>query len=57
MNLIIEQGNTSSKVAVYENGKIEAYFVRKRLELSFMEEVLREHHCERGILSTVNDRD
>lgn len=57
MNLIIEQGNTSSKVAVYENGEIEAYFVRKRLELSFMEEVLREHHCERGILSTVIDLD
>lgn len=57
MNLIIEQGNTSSKVAVYENGEIEAYFVRKRLEISFIEEVLREHDCERGILSTVIDLD
>lgn len=57
MNLIIEQGNTSSKVAVYENGEIEAYFVRKRLEIPFIEEVLREHDCERGILSTVIDLD
>ena len=57
MNLIIEQGNSASKVAVYENGEIEAYFVRKCLDRSFLEEVLRDHACDRGIFSSVVEED
>ena len=34
VNLIIEQGNTSSKVAVYKNGHIEASFVYKQFGVS-----------------------
>lgn len=55
VNLIIEQGNTSSKVAVYKNGHIEA-FVYKQLvylwSLLFLRSTLTQ-----GILSTVIDTD
>ena len=57
MNLIIEQGNTSSKVAVFNEGRVEASFVYKRFGVSVIAPLLERYAFSKGILSTVIDRD
>lgn len=57
VNLIIEQGNTSSKVAVYEEGQPIASFVYKQFGVPVVEALLEKYACTRGILSTVIETD
>ncbi len=57
MNLIIEQGNTSSKVAVCEEGRITASFVYKRFDVSVIAALFEKYAFTKGILSTVIDTD
>ena len=57
VNLIIEQGNTSSKVAVYKNGHIEASFVYKQFGVSVVAALFEKYAFTQGILSTVIDTD
>lgn len=57
VNLIIEQGNTSSKVAVYNEGQIEASFVFKKFGIPEIALLFESYPLENGILSTVIDRD
>ncbi len=57
MNLIIEQGNTSSKVAVYKNGQIKASFVYKEFGVSVVAELSGKYAFSKGIFSTVVDAD
>ncbi len=57
MNLIIEQGNTSSKVAVYKNGQIKASFVYKEFGVSVVAELFGKYAFSKGIFSTVVDAD
>ena len=57
VNLIIEQGNTSSKVAIYNKGKMEASFVYKEFGVSVIAPLMEAYDLTQGILSTVVDTD
>ncbi len=57
VNLIIEQGNTSSKLAVYQAGNLVASFVHKKLELEHVADLFTEYPLTQGIFSTVIDTD
>ena len=57
VNLIIEQGNTSSKVAVYENGRIKVSFVYAELSKSVVAALFEKYAFTKGIFSTVVDTD
>lgn len=57
VNLIIEQGNTSSKVAAYEKGQLIASFVYKELGIPVVEALFEKYAFTQGILSTVIDTD
>lgn len=57
MNLIIEQGNTSSKVAVYNKGCIEASFVYKTFNVEAVAPLFGKFSLTKGIMSTVVDTD
>ena len=53
VNLIIEQGNTSSKVAVYNGWHMEASFVYKKFDVDELESLFGKYDFKHGILSTV----
>lgn len=57
VNLIIEQGNTSSKVAVYAQGQMVASFMYRRLDVSVIAELFEKYDFTGGIFSTVIDVD
>lgn len=57
MNLIIEQGNTSSKVAIYKAGSLVDSFVYKKLEIETIAGIMAEYPLINGIFSTVIDTD
>lgn len=57
MNLIIEQGNTSSKVAIYKSGLMEASFVFKEFDVEVVSALFEEYPLTKGIFSTVIDKD
>ncbi|RHJ95334.1 type III pantothenate kinase [Parabacteroides bouchesdurhonensis] len=57
VNLIIEQGNTSSKVAIYNGSRIEASFVYKDFGMSVIAPLLEKYNLSHGILSSVIDTD
>ncbi|MDD4514134.1 type III pantothenate kinase [Massilibacteroides sp.] len=53
MNLIIEQGNSSSKVAVYSDERIVEYLQYKTLEEQTLMPLFDKYQLTQGILSTV----
>ena len=59
MNLIIEQGNTLTKIALFEEGQLAHTYAYKNtvFEPSLVEALLERHPCAYGILSTVIERD
>lgn len=57
MNLIIEQGNTSSKVAIYDSGASIYYNVYKKLSSVELGALLDEYPIDKGIFSSVIDLD
>ncbi|MEG1543689.1 MAG: type III pantothenate kinase [Tannerellaceae bacterium] len=57
VNLIIEQGNTSSKVAVYDGGRQIASFTHKQLGVSDVSALFEQYSFTYGILSSVIDTD
>lgn len=57
MNLIIEQGNTSSKVAVYDKWQMETYVVFKGSDREVISSLFKKYPLTRGIFSTVIERD
>lgn len=57
VNLIIEQGNTSSKVAVYQNGQPVASFIFKEFGVPVIAPLFEKYEFVYGILSTVIDTD
>ena len=57
MNLIIEQGNTSSKVAIYDKGELMDSFVFKAFGVDSIEPLFARYPLTLGILSTVIDTD
>jgi type III pantothenate kinase len=58
MNLVIDIGNSSSKLAVYSNESLVESFVVKKLEISDIENLLaRNDNIRRCILSSVKKKD
>lgn len=57
MNLIIEQGNTSSKVAIYDGESQIASFVYKNIDVPKVDKLLEKYPLKRGIFSSVIDLD
>ena len=57
VNLIIEQGNTSSKVAVYNKRHMEASFVFKKFDVEVVSSIFKKYPLTKGIFSTVIDKD
>lgn len=57
MNLIIEQGNTCTKVAVFQRKNIEATFVYKEFDCSVLAPLFEQYTLTQGILSSVTDKD
>ena len=55
VNLIIEQGNTSTKVAVYKEGQIEASFVYKHFDIEVLSAIFEKYTLTKGIYSTVTE--
>ena len=54
MNLVIDQGNTLVKLAVFSNGKIIRHFTEKNLDLELIRNTFREYpSVNRSILSSV----
>nr|WP_203583310.1 type III pantothenate kinase [Parabacteroides sp. 52] len=51
--MIIEQGNTSTKVGVYDKGVLEASFVYKEFNRSTLFPLLEQYDLTQGILSSV----
>lgn len=57
MNLIIDQGNASSKVAVFDKGRLITSFVYKEFNVEAVTSLLEKFDFTNGILSTVIDTD
>lgn len=57
MNLIIDQGNASTKVAVYSKGRLEASFVFKSFDIQAVSSLFDAYNLTKGIFSTVVDID
>ena len=57
MNLIIEQGNTSTKVAIYDGWIMKASFVYKEFSKEKIISLLDTYSLDKGIYSTVVDVD
>ena len=55
VNLIIEQGNTSTKVAIYAEGNLKASFVYKTFDKSKLKTLFDVYSLDKGIYSTVVD--
>ena len=55
--LIIEQGNTSTKVAIYAEGNLKASFVYKTFDKSKLKPLFDVYSLDKGIYSTVADVD
>lgn len=53
MNLVIDQGNASSKVAVFEDGRLLESFVIKVLTVDGLKAVIDKYPVKYGILSSV----
>jgi len=57
VNLIIEQGNTYTKAAVYGKEGLVTSFVYKKFDIATVVNLLKEYPFKNGILSTVINRD
>lgn len=55
MNLIIDIGNSITKVAVFEQENLLELHHTKSLNIGFLEKLLKVHACDKGILSSVKD--
>jgi len=53
VNLIIEQGNTLTKVAIFENRQIEALFSYEDFNSDVIEYLFEQYNLKQGILSSV----
>lgn len=53
VNLVIEQGNTSTKVAVYDKGCMQASFTYKVFSVDVIAPLLENYDLKQGIFSTV----
>jgi type III pantothenate kinase len=57
LNLIVEQGNTAIKIAVYQRDKLITAAVHKTFDVSEFDLLFERYPLENGIFSTVRDPD
>jgi type III pantothenate kinase len=57
VNLIVEQGNTKLKVAIFDCGKIDSFILVDRDDTSRVNDIVRQYHPEQGIISSVVNTD
>ncbi|MDR0748244.1 MAG: type III pantothenate kinase [Tannerellaceae bacterium] len=57
MNLIIEQGNTATKVAIFENGYVKTSFIYDDFKASDIAFLFQQYNPACGIMSTVTGTD
>ena len=57
MNLIVEQGNTNLKVAVFDNERIISFQQISNNDISWIKEIVEQYHPEKGIMSSVIEKD
>lgn len=57
MNLIIEQGNTSTKVAIYKEKQLEVSFMYKQFGVEEVSSICKKYQPTKGIYSTVSNVD
>lgn len=57
MNLIIDQGNSFAKIAVFDNDSLISIIQAEELQESLLETLLHQYSIKRGILSSVKDID
>ena len=57
MNLIVEQGNTATKVAIFHEGCIEDSFVCRGFKPSALSSLFRKYDLQQGIMSSVIEPD
>ena len=55
MNIVIDQGNTSTKIAIFDNRKLYASFIYKFLRVERLKKLLLTFSPSRGILSSVGE--
>jgi len=55
LNLIVEQGNTRLKAAVFDNERIVALINRDSNDIMWIDEVFDRYHPEKGVMSSVSD--
>ena len=55
MNLIIDQGNTKAKIAVFKNDKIIVKFETEKPDIGFIEDLANKYDIENVILSSVKE--
>jgi type III pantothenate kinase len=57
VNLIVEQGNTKLKVAVFDYGKIIFFAFLDKDDTTSVKDILKQYHPTQGIISSVADTD
>jgi len=57
VNLIIEQGNTSTKVAVFDKGRLKATFIHDDFKTDVLFSLFEQYKLTYGIMSTVIETD
>jgi type III pantothenate kinase len=57
VNLIVEQGNTSIKIALFNNDRIVSSFFKDKNDSLWLPEIIERYHPEKGIMCSVVDRD
>jgi type III pantothenate kinase len=57
MNLIVEQGNTKLKVALFDSGEIASFILADRDDTSRIKDIVGQYRPEQGIISSVVNTD
>lgn len=57
MNLIVEQGNTKLKVALFDRGEIASFILADRDDTSRIKDIVGQYRPEQGIISSVVNTD
>jgi len=56
VNLIVEQGNTNLKVAVFDNEHIVSFLIKDNNDTSWINDIFEQYHPQKGIMSSVIDK-
>jgi len=56
VNLIVEQGNTNLKVAVFDNEHIVSFLIKDNNDTSWINDIFEQYHPRKGIMSSVIDK-